>query len=241
VKRAKEPLTNANPTSKSSLSGLKHFLKIFSPYQAVIFDLDGVLAYTEPAIFRILKQKVARYGIHLTGEDDRALFGLDYPDSARYLKSRYSIPESVDQFVDLLLKSVLERIENELVPAPGGMDLVENLALNGLPIGLASNSPREYVRLVVKGLGLSTYFPAPVAREDVANGKPAPDPYLEACRRSGTDPTRSLAVEDSPVGAQAALAAGMDCVMIGNVPPPALESRVVVYPSLFALKSVLLA
>lgn len=216
-------------------------MKTLLSYQAVIFDLDGVLAFTEPATFRILKKLIASYGVTLTVEDDRALFGLDYTETIRYLKSRYAIPEKTGRLVELLIEAVLERIETELEPAPGGLDLVENLALRGLPIGMASNSPREYVRRVVHGLGLSNHFPAPVGREDVAKGKPFPDPYLEACRRAGADPAQSLAIEDSPVGAQAALAAGMSCALIGRNLPPGLEDSVSLYPSLSALGSALLA
>jgi HAD superfamily hydrolase (TIGR01509 family) len=216
-------------------------LKTFPFYQAVIFDLDGVLAYTEPAIFRILKKLVSLYGIQLTPEDDRALFGLDYSDTALYLKSQYMIPETAERFVDLLLQAVLEKIEIELEPAPGGLELVETLSQRGISVGLASNSPSEYVRRVVHGLGLSTHFKTPVGREDVAKGKPFPDPYLEACRRANADPTRSLAVEDSPVGAQAALAAGMACVLIGVNSHASLDGRVSIYPTLSALQSAILA
>ena len=210
-------------------------------YQAVIFDLDGVLAYTEPAIFRILNKLVAKYEIELDDTDYHALFGLDYPDTARYLITHYNIPETEELLVEQLLTAVLTQIEDELEPAPGGSELVKSLAEHGFLLGVASNSPSEYVRRIVHGLGLSALLPVPVGRNDVANGKPFPDPYLEACRRAGADPARSLAIEDSPVGAQSALSAGMTCVFIGNRFPPGFEKRVILMPDLPALQQALLA
>jgi HAD superfamily hydrolase (TIGR01509 family) len=209
-------------------------------FEAVIFDLDGVLAFTEPAIFRILTQLAATYGVELNKADNQALFGLDYPDTVRYLQTKYGIPETEERLVELLLHAVLDQIEDEMEPAPGGFALVTDLAKRGVRVGLASNSPSEYVRRIVRGLGLAPYLPVPVGRDDVSNGKPFPDPYLEACRRAGANPARSLAIEDSPVGAQAALSAGMSCVMIADGIPFGFEQRVSLMPNLPALHKAFL-
>ncbi len=214
---------------------------MIASYQAVIFDLDGVLTYTEPAIFRILQQLVARYEIVLTEIDNRALFGIDYTDTARYLIQKYCLSVSQEHLVQMLDQAVMERIEQEMEPAPGGQELLENLAKRGIRLGLASNSPSLYVRRILDGLGLSSYLPIPVGRDDVARGKPFPDPYLEACRRAGANPARSIAIEDSPVGARAALAAGMDCILIAQATPSELAGRVMLMPDLASVHSTFLA
>jgi len=74
----------------------------------------------------------------------------------------------------------------------------------------------------------------------VPNGKPAADPYLEACRRAGADPRHSLAVEDSPVGLQAALAAGMEGALIGPVSLPMTNPKVHRFASIRELHHTLL-
>ena len=136
-------------------------------YQAVIFDLDGVLAFTEPAIFRILNRLVGTFGIELGPADYHALFGLDYADTATHLKATYPIPVTEARLVELFEKAVLDRIESELEPAPGGIELVTALAALGFPLGVASNSPSQYVQRIVHGLGFSDFLPVPVGRDDV--------------------------------------------------------------------------
>ena len=176
-------------------------------YQAVIFDLDGVLANSEPGIFRIHQELISVYGPTLGDSDHRALFGMDFADSAVYLIDTYGIPETPSQLAEILRAAVLERIPQVVEPIPSSLDLVSSLAARGYRLGLASNSPCDYVLSVVKSLGLDGFFPAPVGRSDVRLGKPAPDPYLEACRRADADPNHCLAVEDSPAGMRSALAA----------------------------------
>ena len=185
-------------------------------YEAVIFDLDGVLANTEPGIFRIHQDVISAYGPMLGSADHRALYGLDFADSAVYLVKTYGLPETPARIAQILHDAVFERISDILEPIPCSQELIHALNASGKQLGLASNSPCDYVRQVVFSLGLASIFPAPVCRDDVRFGKPAPDPYLEACRRLGADPRHSLAVEDSPAGMRSALSAGLDFAVVGG-------------------------
>jgi HAD superfamily hydrolase (TIGR01509 family) len=185
------------------------------PYQAVIFDLDGVLTFTEPLIFQIHKDLLRGYGVELTDQDFQALMGLDYADSAAYILRNYPVEETATRLEEKMVSSVLSQIEPMLEPTLGAAELVEFLIQNDAVLGLASNSPCDYVHSVLRGIGLAKHFPFPVCREEVIKGKPAPDPYLEACRRAAASPSRSLAIEDSPVGMQSALTAGMSCCLVG--------------------------
>lgn len=186
------------------------------PYDAVIFDLDGTLAYTEPVIFSIHQALIRRlYGVTLTHTDFLAMLGLGYTDSAAYLIRAHEFPTTTPELETRLLQAVLDQIEGMVKPGPGALELIHALREAGVRLGLASNSPSVYVRLVLRGLGLTAVFPNPVCREDVLHGKPAPDPYLAACRQLEVAPQRSLALEDSPVGLQSALSAGLDCFHTG--------------------------
>lgn len=216
-------------------------MKTVSDYQAIIFDLDGVLANTEPGIFRI-HQDVLRllYDRIMPPEDYHDLFGLDYYDSALFLIHKYTIPQSPQELAEELHQSVIQGIIEVVDPIPGVQEFVQKLAQRGMRMGIASNSPSDYVRSVVKALGLTAYFPAPVCRDDVKKGKPAADPYLEACRRAGANPADCLAVEDSPVGLQAALRAGMECAFIGNATLPVLPDRTHTFARIGDLQTTLL-
>jgi HAD superfamily hydrolase (TIGR01509 family) len=95
---------------------------------------------------------------------------------------------------------------------PGALDLLERLAAGGVPVGLASNSSREFVERTLSGAGLlgnGGPFATVVSADDVVRPKPAPDIYEEAARRLGVAPGRCAALEDSATGAAAGTAAGM--------------------------------
>jgi HAD superfamily hydrolase (TIGR01509 family) len=79
---------------------------------------------------------------------------------------------------------------------------------------VASGGGRKAVTATLGSLGLTHLFEAIVTSEDYANGKPAPDPYLEAARRLGVAPEGCLVFEDTEIGKQSALAAGMQCVLV---------------------------
>ena len=102
--------------------------------------------------------------------------------------------------------------EHDVSPRPGAVELVDALLAADIPIAVASNSPRAFLDLVLRTSGIADRFAITVSGDEVALPKPAPDIYLEACRRLGADPTRSVGLEDSPTGAEAARAAGLTVI-----------------------------
>jgi HAD superfamily hydrolase (TIGR01509 family) len=109
------------------------------------------------------------------------------------------------------------RIFNEVVPGEpmrGIRELLTELAAAGVPAAIASSSPASWVVRATERLGLRPLFAAIVTGDDVVRRKPAPDVYLEAARRLGVDPARSIAIEDSGPGITAGRAAGMKTVAI---------------------------
>lgn len=210
------------------------------PYRAAIFDLDGVLADTEPLNFRAIQDMFDPQLIRLDNQDYDALYGQDYYSTAEYLRTKYKLKEPVESLIQRQEACAIRRIDMELEPAPGAVDLVRGLADRGIPLGLASNSPKIYVVHTLKRLGLDGMFPFPIGRDDVARGKPDPDPYLEACARLNVKPGGCLAIEDSEVGMRSALAAGLSVMMVGPQAPTSLPARVTRYPDLVALIAGLL-
>jgi len=210
------------------------------PFLAVIFDLDGVLADTEPINFRAIQDMFDPALLCLDSQDYTALYGLDYYDTARYLRFRYNLVEPVESLASRQEACAIRRIDLELEPASGVLEFIHTLAYKEIPLGLASNSPRAYVTRVLQRLAVDSFFPFPVGRNDVQNGKPAPDPYLEACARLNVEPSRCLAVEDSPVGMQSALAAGLSVALVGPHAPEPPSPRVIRYTDINHLSTILL-
>jgi HAD superfamily hydrolase (TIGR01509 family) len=116
-----------------------------------------------------------------------------------------------------LLADDLHRIQHEykavmldeLVARPGIRELLDAAKLNGIPMGIASNSSLRWVETRLAQLGLTAYFDVICSVELVSQPKPDPAPYREACERVGARPERSIAFEDSTTGTASAVAAGL--------------------------------
>ncbi len=106
----------------------------------------------------------------------------------------------------------------------GARELLHNLRRRGTPIGLVSNSPLAFVVRSLELVGFEDHFDVVLSAHEVAAPKPAPDPYLEACRRLGVEPGPGVvALEDSPTGVAAARAAGLTVIGVPSIDGVALE------------------
>jgi len=182
--------------------------------RAFIFDLDGVLANTEPLAFKAWQQLVAPTGVIMDGADYLAMLGTDAETTAEFIFRRTGLAMAADEMVADHWQRVIALIDAELEPSPATPELLAELTRRGCLLAVASNSPTEYVLHVLEKLRLRSAFEAVVGRDQVQNGKPDPDPYLEAARRLGCDPHDCVAVEDSPLGLLSAVTAGMRCLAI---------------------------
>ena len=118
-------------------------------------------------------------------------------------------------------------------PRPGALELLRAVRAAGVPVGLASNSSREFVERALSVSQLADgHFDVVVSADDVASPKPAPDIYLAACAGLGVEPERAAALEDSPPGVASARAAGMYVIGVPYFPDTILEGASLVAPSL---------
>jgi HAD superfamily hydrolase (TIGR01509 family) len=183
--------------------------------QAVVFDLDGVLIQTEE-LWDEVREGLAQAGGGRYGEEEqRAMMGMSSPEWSRYMHEHVGLPASPDEIAAEVVRQMAARYREQLPLIDGAKDAVERLTARW-PLGVASSSNRELIDLVLELSGLDRCFRATVSSEEVERGKPAPDVYLEACRRLGVDATRAAAVEDSHAGIASAKAAGMRVIAIPN-------------------------
>jgi len=138
-----------------------------------------------------------------------------------------------------------QEVEASGIPLkPGLTELLEYLARQGIAVAIATSSDQEYTAFSLKAAGLDIRkFAHVVTGEQVEKGKPAPDIYLEAARRLGVSPARTLAIEDSDAGILSASGAGMISVMVPDLKPPspvALEKAFRVLTSLHEVASLLI-
>jgi HAD superfamily hydrolase (TIGR01509 family) len=182
---------------------------------AVFFDQDGVLIDSEAAWDAARRAIVAENGGRWKPAATRAMMGMSAPEWSRYVRDELGVALEPDEISARVVERLLTGYERELPLLPGAVEAVKRIAARW-PVALASSANREVIDAVLAGSGLAGRFGATVAGEEVANGKPAPDIYLEAARRLGVDPQRGAAVEDSTNGLRAAAAAGMLVVAFPN-------------------------
>jgi HAD superfamily hydrolase (TIGR01509 family) len=178
---------------------------------AAIFDNDGLLLDTEEAWTRAERTLFAARGREFTMEHKRTLIGSSRSLAAVKLEAMLELPGEGEALMDELHELVMEEALAGVAPRPGAMRLLARLTDAGVPLGVASNSEREFLQRTLSSAGLldGGPFAAIVSATDIEHPKPAPDIYLEASARLGIAASDAVALEDSPIGVASAAAAGM--------------------------------
>ena len=182
---------------------------------AIVFDLDGVLVQTEEIWDEVRGRYIVEQGGRYDEEAQRAMMGMSSKEWSAYLADDLGVPRTAEQVNADIVELMAASYREHLPLIPGAVEAVERLAAV-FTLGVASSSNRELIDLVLELSGLGRHFRATVSSEEVPRGKPAPDVYLEACRRIGAEPARAAAVEDSHAGIGAAKAAGMRVIAVPN-------------------------
>ncbi|MFE9136929.1 HAD family hydrolase [Streptomyces sp. NPDC007355] len=181
-------------------------------YDLVIFDNDGVLVDSEPISNTLLAGYLTELG-HPTSFEESV---RDYMGSAMHRihelveeRSGQRLPADFDE---IFHARVFAAFQAELEAVPGVEEVLKRLSRSGVPYCVASSGSHERIRVGHRKTGLDAWFRDEIvfSAEDVGRGKPSPDLFLHAAARMGVAPERCVVVEDSRLGVQAALAAGMD-------------------------------
>jgi HAD superfamily hydrolase (TIGR01509 family) len=191
---------------------------------AVVFDNDGLLLDTESVWTRAEQDLFVRRGKEFTAADKKDLVGTSAAVAGRLLERRLGEAGRAAELIEELNTLVVAELEHGVEAMVGARELLHALKQRGTPIGLVSNSPIAFVRRSLGLAGFEDHFDVVLSAHEVAAPKPAPDPYLEACRRLGVRPSPAvIALEDSPTGVAAAHAAGLTVIGIPSVEGVVLE------------------
>jgi len=185
---------------------------------AVVFDNDGLLLDTESVWTRAEQDLFERRGLEFTPADKRELVGTSAEIAGGILEQRLGEPGRAAELIEELNDLVVAELEHGVEAMIGAGELLERLRRRGTPVGLVSNSPLAFVRRSLEIVGFVDRFDVVISAHEVAAPKPAPDPYLEACRRLGVEPGPAVvALEDSPTGVAAARAAGLTVIGVPSL------------------------
>jgi beta-phosphoglucomutase len=184
------------------------------PYDAILFDFDGVLVDSEPVHFECWREVLAPFGIELAWDVYRARFiGISDLAMIEDLARLRQPPADVDLLWQQYPRKRALFRERMLHNSPVTAAVRDLLAsLDGLRLGVVSSSGRDEIEPILTAAGIRAYFGALVCREDVTEYKPAPAPYLKGAALLQAQ--RPLVVEDSEAGIASGKAAGFDVLEI---------------------------
>ncbi|MCY4130092.1 MAG: HAD family phosphatase [Gammaproteobacteria bacterium] len=185
-----------------------------SRYTHILFDHDGVLVNTEPLYFRATQECVADLGVDLRLGDYLAMMAEG--KNAWELARRSGANESaIDQARYRRNSRYRELLNSEPIDIEGVDEVLAELS-RCYRIAIVTTALREDFELIHRGRDIVSNVDFVLTRDAYSNSKPHPDPYLAALDRFRISPEVALAVEDSQRGLTAAIAAGLDCVVVHN-------------------------
>ena len=184
------------------------------PGAALLFDIDGTLADTDPVHLAAFNQAFAPFGHHMDkARFVRELQGRANEDIAASFLPH--LPHDEGMAVMAAKEALFRDIAATELHAVGGLfELLDLADAWGVPMAAVTNAPRPNADLILNGLGIADRFKAIVLGDELPHSKPHPFPYLEALRLLGADPATSLAFEDSRTGIASATAAGLTTIGI---------------------------
>ena len=208
--------------------------------RGVLFDMDGLVLDTEKLYTRFWTEACHFYGYpmtreqalqmraansHVGAENLHRFFGPDID----YKTIRAKRIELMDAFI----------AQHGVEPKPGIFELMDFLEDRGIPAAITSSSPVERIREHLSSLGLYHRFAKICSGYDVPWGKPAPDIYLHGAASLGLPPENCLALEDAPLGIEAAFRAGCVPVMIPDQDPPDERTRQMLHAKADSLSDII--
>jgi HAD superfamily hydrolase (TIGR01509 family) len=188
-------------------------------YDAIIFDMDGVIVDSEPRHERAFREIFHELGYGENhGIDFRAYIGRS--DRALWLDfiEKHRPPQPLEELLAAKQNRLIQILRREQPIFEGLPELVEKLARHYV-LAVASGSNHPVIDEVLAMKQLRRFFSAVASTQDVGKTKPAPDVFLHAARLLGVPPARCCVIEDSAAGVAAARAAGMDVIAITHSLP----------------------
>jgi beta-phosphoglucomutase len=188
--------------------------KKLTSFDAVIFDMDGVLVNSEPFYVEVEQSNFKKLGLTILKDEHQTYQGTATDRMWQIIKEKHGVVQSVEELVQMTNSMVtpwfasLEIIE----PMPGVEKLIKKLKECNYPLALASSSYPDVIEIILQKTGLKTYFDVVVDSQMAGASKPEPDIFLLAAEKLGIQPEKCIVIEDSTNGIRAAKSAGMFCI-----------------------------
>lgn len=179
------------------------------PFEAVVFDLDGVLADSEPWWNQIDAKLLSEHGISYRGEYHRNVLGVSYRVAVGFYKRVFHISASVEDLMRRRGEIAVDFFANRVDLFPSAEMTLEQLHKMKLHLAVATSSVSASARPFLERTGIRRFFEVVVTGDEVERGKPDPEIYLRTAKSLGIAPEKCLVIEDALAGIAAAKAADM--------------------------------
>lgn len=204
-----EPIIRQSPKSRSRIT----------LYKAILFDMDGLMLDNEQQQLESFNAVLSAYQVKLTEVDWRRYVGMSQRNIFLDLQKKYAVLEQIQvtELMRLKQKAYYRIIESRITPTKGLMALLQYLkSVPNTRLAVVSSSPRTDIVHILDRIGVDRYFDEIISALDMGKPKPDKDCYVAAAHALGLRATACLSLEDSSVGVQAAIAAGMHCIAVPN-------------------------
>ena len=182
---------------------------MLSAFQAVIFDLDGVLADSEPWWNQIDANLLAEYGVTYRGEYHRNVLGVSYRLAVEFYKNAFHLSAPIEELMRRRGQIATEFFADRVGLFPSAKTTLEELRQMKLRLALATSSVSASARPFLERTGIRSSFEVIVTGDEIRRGKPYPDIYLCTAEKLGVSADACLVIEDALSGVAAAKAANM--------------------------------
>jgi HAD superfamily hydrolase (TIGR01509 family) len=178
-------------------------------FRAVIFDLDGLLADSEPWWDQIDAKLLAEYGVAYRSEYHRNVLGVSYRLATEFYKNAFHISASVGELIRRRAEIATEFFADRVGLFPSAKATLERLRDMKICLALATSSVSASARPFLERTGIRHFFSVIVTGDEIERGKPHPDIYLIAAEKLQVNSDSCLVIEDALAGIAAAKAANM--------------------------------
>jgi beta-phosphoglucomutase len=188
--------------------------KKLTSFDAVIFDMDGVLVNSEPFYMEVEQTNFRQLGLEISEEEHQTYQGTATDRMWQLIKERHGVEHSVKDLVKMTNNLVTPYFNSmeKMEAMPGVETLIKKLKEKEIPLALASSSYAGVIEIILLKTGLQKYFNVVVDSQMAGASKPEPEIFLLAAQKLGVQPGKCIVIEDSTNGIKAAKAAGMFCI-----------------------------
>ena len=197
----------------------------FRNMRGAVFDMDGTILDSMGMWQDIDRRYLARFGKEAPADLQRRIEGFSVPETARYFKEAFGIPDGTDEIIAAWNEMAREEYLFRLQLKPGAEAYLRSLHERGILLGIATTNYRDLTEGCLRRLGILDLFTAVVTSGEIEKGKPDPEIFLKAAQAMGLSPGDCLVFEDLPAGLLAGKRAGMRTVAVYDRAAAAVDAE----------------